>query len=143
MAWSDPSPRTRGRPAAAQPGYGAPEVRLPFPTIATRALVALCVAGCVYAILHGCAIAWLNGGAGPARLALDVALPLVLAVAVGWLVLRALLRRPRFTGLSDRVRNGGGWGEGSWADSDPTFAVQVGTDVVGDVVSAAIDIATD
>ena len=148
MAWNDPSPRSRARPATVQPGYGVPEVRLSFLTIVTRALVALCIAGCVYALLHGCAQAWLAGRAGPGRPTLAVVGPLLVAAIAGWLVLRAWLGRPQQAGLPDRVRNGRGWfgGRRSWGDDGylyPTAEQQIAADVVGDVIGAVIDIVTD
>jgi hypothetical protein len=145
MAWSDPSPRARGRSASAQPGYCAPEVRLSFLTIVARCAAALFVAAIAFEVLRIVVLAWATGHGATASPAWSVALPLLVAMAIGWLLLRRLLKRPASVGLSDRVRNGGGWRGSSWSDSDgdPTFAVQVTTDLVEDLVSAAIDAATD
>ena len=149
MAWDDPSPRARsaGVPPSSQPGYGEPDVRLSFMTIVARAAAALFVCAIVHEGVRACVLAWQSGRGGVPHPVLAVALPLLVAVLVGWLVLRHLLKRPATVGLSDRIRNGGGWlgGRRSWDDGygDPTFGDVVVADAVGDVIGAAIDAAID
>jgi len=139
MGWQDPSPRARARsPAgnpAAQPGYGDPGVRLSFLTIVVRALVALLVGGSVYAGAHK----GLGGWFGPAHELAAVAIPAVLAVIVGWLVLRALMRMPESDGRRGWFGRRRGWGDSSGL----TFGEAVAADVTGDIVEAFVDAATD
>ena len=105
----------------------------------------LVVGGFVYAGAHALVVAgqvarWAH------HPALDIVMPLVAAAVVAFLVLRTLVRRPSVGGLSW----GGGWfgrrrdwddGYGNYGYS--TLGQQVVGDVVADVVSAAIDAATD
>jgi preprotein translocase subunit SecG len=150
MGWEDPSPRPRGRAAvatSASPGYGATDVRLSFTTIAWRAVVALVAGVMIYAAAHAGMVA-LHGRQAAARHAtLDAAVALVVAVVVGWLILRMLLQRPESAGLPLRVREGRGWfgRRRGWDDSygNMSFGEAVAAEAVGDVIGAVIDAAID
>ena len=150
MGWEDPSPRPRGRAAvatSASPGYGATEVRLSFTTIAWRAVVALVAGVTIYAAAHA-GMATLHGRQAAAHHATqDAAVALVVAVVVGWLILRMLLRRPESAGLPLRVREGRGWfgRRRGWDDSygNMSFGEAVAAEAVGDVIGAVIDAAID
>jgi len=139
MGWQDPSPRARGRaPAgrpAARPGDGDPGVRLSFTTIVLRWAVALLVGGLVYAGAHKGFGGWL----GPVHAMVVLAIAIALAVLVGWLVLRVLMRLPESEGAgvsSGRRRR--------WDDSSGlTFGEAVAADAAGEVVGAVIDAITD
>lgn len=139
MGWQDPSPRARARSSggnpAAQPGYGDPGVRLSFVTIVVRVLVALLVGGLAYAGAHEGLGAWF----GPAHAMAAVAIPLALALVVGWLALRALMRMPERDGRRGWFGRRRGWDDSSGL----TFGEAVAADVTGDFVEAFIDAATD
>ena len=149
MGWEDPSPRLRGRPAATSPspGYGSTDVRLSFTTIAWRAVVALVAGVMAYAAAHAAMVALHGRQAAARRSTLDAAVALVVAIVVGWLILRMLLRRPESAGLPLRVREGHGWfgRRRGWDDSygNMTFGEAVAAEAVGDVIGAVIDAAID
>ena len=149
MGWEDPSPRPRGRVVAtsASPGYGATEIRLSFTTIAWRAMVALVAGVMIYAAAHAGMVALHGRQAAARHSTLDAAVALVVAIVVGWLVLRMLLRRPESTGLPLSVREGRGWfGRRRGWDSgygNMTFGEAVAAEAVGDVIGAVIDAAID
>jgi formate hydrogenlyase subunit 3/multisubunit Na+/H+ antiporter MnhD subunit len=137
VGWEDPSPRARPRsPAgdpAAQPGYGDHGVRLSFVTIVLRAVAALLIGGVTYAGAHHGLVAWLGSAHAIAVLAISVAL----AVVVGWLLLRVLMRTPESGGRGRR-----GWADSSglaFDDSDVGGAVGGVVAAVGAVVDAATD----
>ena len=149
MGWQDPSPRLRGRPAAISPspGYGAADVRLSFATIAWRAVVALVAGVMIYAAAHASMVALHGRQAAAHHATLDAAVALVVAVVVGWLILRMLLRRPESTGLPLSMREGRGWfgrrrgWDGGYGNM--TFGEAVAAEAVGDVIGAVIDAAID
>ena len=150
MGWEDPSPRRRGRPATttpASPGYGAADVRLSFTTIAWRAVVALVAGVMAYAGAYAGMVALHGRQAAAHHSTLDAAVALVVAIVVGWLILRMLLRRPESAGLPLRVREGRGWfgRRRGWDDSygNMTFGEAVAAEAVGDVIGAVIDAAID
>jgi len=141
VGWEEPSPRARARsPAgnpAAQPGYGDPGVRLSFMAIAMRGGVALMVGGLCFSGAHK----GLGGWLGPPHAVLVFVLSVALAVLMGWVVLRALLRLPGTDAGGRRTWFGSRRG---WDDSSGlTFGEAVAADVAGDVVGALIDAATD
>lgn len=140
MAWDDPSPRTRSRPApmapAAQPGYG------PEPPSAGRLLWCLVVTGIVGVStavgVHGRLATW-HGHSGRGSVS-DLLLAAAIGLAVAVLAWRFLSRR---TG-------GGGWlrlfgRRRFWADPYPgtTYADIVVAEVVGEVVGDVIDAIVD
>jgi hypothetical protein len=137
MGWQDPSPRARARsPAgdpAAQPGYGDPGVRLPFMTIVVRAAVALLIGGLTYAGAYKGFGAWL----GPAHALAVLAVSAALAVVLGGLVLRALMRLPASDGVGIPFADRRGWGHSAG------LTLADAADLTGDVVDAFIDAATD
>jgi hypothetical protein len=139
VGWEDPSPRARARSPAgdptAQPGYGDAGVRLSFTTIAARWAVALLAGGLVYAGAHKGFGLWL----GPERAMPVLAISLVLAAVVAWLLLRALMRLPESEGAGVSPGRRRGWDD----TSGLTFGEVVAADVAGDVVGAIIDAATD
>ena len=143
MAWDDPSPRARvrspdGRPSA-QPGYGSE--RVSFGRILFRLALAGAT-GMIACVATRAAVASLRGHAAGT----DLVIALAMGVVVAFLAWRHVAHRAPSHGLSDRVRNGGGWfGGGSWGGSDlyPTFEQQIAVDLVEDVISVAIDIASD
>ena len=150
MGWEDPSPRPRGRAAvatSASPGYGATEVRLSFTTIAWRAVAALVAGVTIYAAAHAGMVTLHGRQAAAHHATLDAAVALVVAVVVGWLILRMLLRRPESAGLPLRVREGRGWfgRRRGWDDSygNMSFGEAVAAEAVGDVIGAVIDAAID
>ena len=150
MGWEDPSPRLRGRPAATtspSPGYGNADVRLSFTTIAWRAVVALVAGVMAYAGAYAGMVALHGRQAAAHHSTLDAAVALVVAIVVGWLILRMLLRRPESAGLPLRVREGRGWfgRRRGWDDSygNMTFGEAVAAEAVGDVIGAVIDAAID
>jgi hypothetical protein len=148
MAWDDPSPRTRSRPAhsgtsarpgyapAAQPGYG------PVPISAGRLLWCLLLAAIVFVstavgALRGL-ITW-HGHAGHGSL-FDLVLAVAIGLAAAVLAWRYLSRRP----------GGGGWmwlsgRRRSWDDSYPgtTYTDVVVAEVVAEVVVDAIGAVLD
>jgi len=133
MGWEDPSPRARARtPArdpAAQPGYGDPGVRLSFGAIVLRWGVALLLGGVTYAgARHG-----LGARLGPAHPIAVPAVSLALAVVVGGLVGRALMRLPP---------SGGRWNDSAGLDFDDSDVPDAVGVVVG-VVGAIVDVASD
>ena len=144
MAWSDPSPRKRGVSATqsspVQPGYAAPEVRGSFLTLLARAGMALVIGACVFAYLRSIVRDHVTGP----HPALEVALPLAIAVLVGWLLLRFLLRRPE-SGRAHR----GGWGwfgrRREWDDRyrSTGFGEAVAGEAIGEAVGAMLDAALD
>ena len=143
MGWEDPSPRRRGRPATttpASPGYGAADVRLSFTTIAWRAVVALVAGVMAYAAAHAAMVALHGRQAAAHHSTLDAAVALVVAIVVGWLILRMLLRRPESAGLPLRVREGRGWDD---SYGNMSFGEAVAAEAVGDVIGAVIDAAID
>ena len=144
MAWSDPSPRQRRvsamQSSPVQPGYGAREVRGSFLTFLARAGMTLVVAACVFAELRSIVRDHVTGP----HPALEVALPLAIAVLVGWLLLRFLLRRPE-SGRAHR----GGWGwfgrRREWDDRyrSTGFGEAVAGEAIGEAVGAMLDAALD
>ena len=147
MAWDDPSPRNRSRPApaaagarpdqspAAQPGYGS------APVSGGRLLWCLVLAGIVGVATT---VGVFRGLTWHAHLGRGTVFELVLAVAIGLAVAvlawRYLSRRP----------GGGGWmrlsgRRRSWDDSSggTTFTdvvvAEVVADVVVDVIGAVLD----
>ena len=139
MGWQDPSPRARARSSggspAAQPGYGDAGPRLSFAAIMVRALVALLVGGAVYVGAHK----GLGGWLGPAHAWAAVAIPAALALAVGWLALRASMRMPEGDGRRGWFGRRRGWDDSSGL----TFGEAVAADAIGDVVGVIVDAATD
>ena len=151
MGWEDPSPRLRARSPAgdpsAQPGYGAgPGVRLSFGTMAWRAVQAAFAGMLAYAAAHAGMVSLHRGhGAEQAHSRLDIAVAIAVAVLVGWLVLRILLRRPEGTGLPRYVRESWFGRRRGWNDSDAgmSFSEAVAADAIGEVVAAALDAVVD
>jgi len=150
VAWDDPAPARRNRPAssrASAPGYG-PANPLPFLTILGRGIVSVFIGVMAYWGAHAAVQAWRLAHGGGGHALADMAIAIVAAVVVGVLALRYLLSRPRYVGgLPLRVRDGGGWWgrRRGWDDDSvyPTFGQQVAADIAGDVVGAAIDAVTD
>jgi len=64
---------------------------------------------------------------------------LALAAAIGWLVLRTLMRTPEFAERRGWFGRRRGWDD----TSGLTFGEAVAADVVGEVIGAAIDAAID
>ena len=149
MGWEAPSPRPRGRAVATSPspGRGPTDVRLSFATIAWRAVVALVAGVMAYAAAHAGMVALHGRQAAAHHATLDAAVALVVAVVVGWLILRMSLRRPESAGLPLRVREGRGWfGRRRGWDSgygNMSFGEAVAAEAVGDVIGAVIDAAID
>ena len=151
MGWEDPSPRARARASAgtpaAQPGYGAgPDIRLSFGTMAWRAVQAAFAGVLAYAAAHAGMVSLHAGRAGAAaHSTLDIAVSVAVAVLVGWLVLRALLRRPEGAGLSRHVRESWFGRRRGWNDSyaGMSFGEAVAADAIGEVVGAVIDAVVD
>jgi hypothetical protein len=159
MAWNDPSPRAHAqsstpRAMPANPGYEQP---VSFPGLLFRLLLACLAGGIGFVVAKALVGAWHEGHGGGAS-GLDAVLALAVAAIVAVLAFRWLLNRPAARGLSARVRDGGGWfsRNRSWDDgyggSDDgygnygngyTLGEQVVAEAVVDVVSVAIDIATD
>jgi len=146
MGWEDPSPRAQARAAGAQPGYGAgPGVRLSFGTMAWRAAQAAFAGVLAYAAAHAGMVWWHGGRAGAtAHASLDIAVSVAVAVVVGWIVLRALLKDPP-RGLPRYVRESWLGRRRGWNDSDAgmSFGEAVAADAIGEVVGAVIDAAID
>ena len=138
MAWDDPSPRTRARPAAvapsSQPGYG--DEPIAFGRLMFRLLLAGIIG--VSTLLGAKAI--LASWHGPA--ARSSVLDLVLAAAVGFvaavLALKYVTNRPAGGFVVFRRRR-------SWDSryDDATVSGFIVAEAVGDVVGAVIDAATD
>ncbi len=159
MAWNDPSPRARAQSAAprampANPGY---EPSISFASLLFRMLLA-CLAGTIgYVVAKALAAAW-HGAHRSDASGLDAFLALAVAAIVAVLAFRYLLNRPASRGLSARIRDGGGWfgrnrawdngyggsydGYGNYGNGY-TLGEQVVGEAVVDVLSVAIDIATD
>jgi len=151
MGWEDPSPRARARTPAgkpgAQPGYGAgPHVRLSFATMAWRAAQAAFAGVLSYAAAHAGMVSLHAGRAdAAAHSMLDIAVSVAVAVLVGWLILRMLVRRPQGSGLPRYVRESWFGRRRGWNDSyaGMSFGEAVAADAIGEVVGAVIDAVVD
>ena len=159
MAWNDPSPRARAQSSAprarpANPGYERP---ISFGHLLFRMLLAGLVGVIGYVVAKALVGAW-HGAHGSPASGLDAFLALALAAIAAVLAFRHLLDRPASWGLSARVRGGGGWfgRNRAWDDgyggsydgygncgNGYASGEQVVAEAVVDVISVAIDIATD
>ncbi|HEY9029432.1 MAG TPA: hypothetical protein VIP05_34415, partial [Burkholderiaceae bacterium] len=97
-----------------------------------------------YAAAHAGMVA-LHGGRAASHAALDIAVAVAVALVVGWVLLRMMLRRPESVGLPRYVRDGWFGRRRGWDDSRSglTFGEAVAADAVGEVVGAVIDAVTD
>ncbi len=140
MAWDDPSPRARSRPAtsrpSAQPGYGSEPIS--FGRLALRIVLAGVVG--VFAGLFAKAgiAAW--RGQAPRTPGLDTVLAFAIGFAVAALAWKYVMNRPVTRGLSARVRDGGAWGYGGNSyDGVDNFIV---AEAAVDLVEVAADVLT-
>jgi hypothetical protein len=136
MAWDDPSPRTRSRPAvsrnAPQPGYGAEPIS--FGRLALRIVLAAAIG--VFAIFFAKAgiAAW--HGQAPHTDSLDTVLACAIGFAVAAVAWKYVMNRPvsRFWAYrNDRYDD----------FSDDLADKAVAIELVADLADAAVDIASD
>ncbi len=140
MAWDDPLPRTRARPAAAapssQPGYG------PEPVSFGRLLFCLLAAGIAGVAT---ALATRHGLAGwrghPAHASVfDLVLSAAIGFAVAVLAWRNLVNRPGGGGWLLRLGRRRSWEHRYDTSSFGDLVVaEVAADVIADAIDAAID----
>ena len=141
MAWNDPSPRTRFLPATSrrstQPGYGSEPIS--FGRLVFRVVLAGIVGVLACLLAKACIAAWHGPAAHSSTL--DVVLAFAIGFAVAALAWKYVMNRPVTHGLSARVRDGGGWGSGGYADD--TFDNIVVADAAVDLVEVAVDVFAD
>jgi hypothetical protein len=142
MAWNDPAPARRSRPAqpsspSASPGYGAGN-SLPFLSILGRGFVALFIGGVAYWAAHTAVVSWRGAHHAAPSVVSDMAIALAVAALFGALSLRYLLNQPRLSGLPG---GGGFWSRQRGYDDIvyPTLGQQVAAGIVDAVIDGIIE----